>query len=70
MTKIEFTLVLFWESSDAIRRWAGDEPDLAVLYPEDECYFTRFELSVEHLRVANLPMPEESNPPLLPRALG
>lgn len=35
-----FTLVSIWSDMDAIRTYAGDEPEVAVLYPDDE----RFEL--------------------------
>ena len=43
-----FTLVSTWTSMSAIRGYAGDSPDIAVLYPDDD----RFELvpdrHVEH----------------------
>ena len=33
-----FTVVSVWDDMDAIHRYAGDTPDLAVLYPGDEIY--------------------------------
>jgi len=35
-----FTLVSTWIGMDAIRAYAGDRPEIAVLYPDDD----RFEL--------------------------
>jgi heme-degrading monooxygenase HmoA len=32
----EFVLVTLWDSDEAIRRFAGDDIEQAVFYPEDE----------------------------------
>jgi len=35
----EYLLVTLWESMDAVRRFAGPDPERAVYYPEDDRYF-------------------------------
>jgi len=35
----EYVLITLWESMDAVRRFAGPEPERAVYYPEDDRYF-------------------------------
>ena len=34
--RAEFFLISLWESEDAIRRFAGDDIEKAVFYPDDE----------------------------------
>ena len=34
--RAEFLLLTLWESEEAIRRYAGDDIERAVFYPEDE----------------------------------
>jgi heme-degrading monooxygenase HmoA len=34
----EFTLITFWESMDAVRGFAGDQPEQAKFYPADDDY--------------------------------
>lgn len=34
----EFTLITFWESMEAVRRFAGDQPEEAKFYPADDHY--------------------------------
>lgn len=45
------TLVTYWESMDAIRAFAGDDPERARLYPGDEAYGIESETVVLHRRV-------------------
>lgn len=47
----EFILISLWESFDAIRRFAGDEIDIAVYYPEDKEYLLALEPKVLHFEV-------------------
>lgn len=47
----EFLLISLWESMDAVRRFAGDEPERAVFYPEDERYLVQRDLHVDHYEV-------------------
>lgn len=46
--RAEFLLVSFWEDEAAIRRFAGDEPEVAVFYPEDERFLIAREMTVDH----------------------
>lgn len=43
-----FMLLSFWESMDAIRAYAGDEPEIPVLYHGDEVYGLDPDLFVSH----------------------
>jgi heme-degrading monooxygenase HmoA len=47
----EFLVVSFWDSMDAVKRFAGPRPEQAVFYPEDEQYLVRRDLSVDHFEV-------------------
>jgi heme-degrading monooxygenase HmoA len=49
---VEFTVLTLWDSMDAIRSFAGDEPERARYYPEDSDYLLKFEPFVEHYEVA------------------
>ena len=46
--RAEFLLVTLWESDDAIRAFAGDDPDQAVFYPEDDRFLVDRERHVDH----------------------
>jgi heme-degrading monooxygenase HmoA len=35
----EYVLVTLWENMEAVKRFAGSEPERAVYYPEDDRYF-------------------------------
>ena len=48
----EFVTLSFWDSEEAIRRFAGDDMSRAVFYPEDDRFLVRREATVEHYRVA------------------
>jgi heme-degrading monooxygenase HmoA len=50
----EYVLITLWESMDAVRRFAGSDPERAVYYPEDDRYFTEEERTpyVRHYEVA------------------
>jgi heme-degrading monooxygenase HmoA len=54
----EFMLISFWEDLDAIRRFAGPQPEKAVYYPEDERYLLGKEPHVHHYEVAPGSLPE------------
>ena len=47
----EFLLITHWESWDAIRRFAGDEVNKAVYYPEDQKFLLALEPEVAHYEV-------------------
>jgi|ERR687895_1178420 heme-degrading monooxygenase HmoA len=43
--------VTLWESMDAVRAFAGDDPERAVFYPEDKRFLVDRELTVAHYTV-------------------
>ena len=49
----EYVLITLWESMDAVRRFAGPQPERAVYYPEDDRYFPEEERTpfVRHYEV-------------------
>ena len=47
----EFTFISLWESIEAIRRFAGEEIDRAVYYPEDRDYLLSLDPRVIHHEV-------------------
>ncbi len=49
--RTEFLLVTFWATEQAIRAFAGDEPQRAVFYAEDERYLVEFDRHVHHYEV-------------------
>ena len=49
----EFITFSLWESADAIRAFAGEDIELAVLYPEDKRYLIDGESTVTHYEVAD-----------------
>jgi len=48
-----FITLSIWESRDAIRAFAGDDIEAAVLYPEDERYLVDGRSSVTHYEVVD-----------------
>jgi heme-degrading monooxygenase HmoA len=56
----EIMLVSLWESMDAVRAFAGENPDRSVYYPEDDQYLLQMEPLVRHYDVAEQIPPEES----------
>jgi heme-degrading monooxygenase HmoA len=51
----ELLLVTMWESMDAVRAFAGDDPERAVYYPEDDEYLLEREPTVSHYEVLEAP---------------
>lgn len=47
----EVSTLSWWTSMDAIRAFAGDKPELARYYPEDDKFLVHRPLNVEHHRV-------------------
>jgi heme-degrading monooxygenase HmoA len=47
----EFVVITFWESMDAIRRFAGDEPERAVVEPEARAVLKVYDELVSHYEV-------------------
>lgn len=47
----EFLFLSYWESEEAIRRFAGEDMEKAVYYPEDAQYLITMEPGVTHYEV-------------------
>ena len=65
----EIMLISLWESMDAVRAFAGENPDRSVYYPEDEHFLLQMEPLVRHYDVAEQIAPEETGP-TEPKATG
>jgi len=50
-TTATFTLVSLWTDMAAIRTYAGDQPEVAVLYPNDERFALDPDRTVQHHRL-------------------
>jgi heme-degrading monooxygenase HmoA len=50
--RTEFVMFTLWDSMDAVRGFAGDDPDVAVFYPEDERFLVERDTTVTHYEVA------------------
>jgi heme-degrading monooxygenase HmoA len=63
----EYVLITLWENMDAVRRFAGPEPERAVYYPNDERYFSKAELTpqVRHYNVHAAPAITQTSTPHL-----
>jgi heme-degrading monooxygenase HmoA len=51
--RTEFITLSMWESVDAVRAFAGDDIEAAVLYPEDERYLVETDPLVKHFQVVD-----------------
>jgi heme-degrading monooxygenase HmoA len=49
--RAEFLLLTLWDSMDAVRGFAGDDPERAVFYPEDDRFLVERGERVEHYEV-------------------
>jgi heme-degrading monooxygenase HmoA len=49
--RAEFLLITLWDSHEAIRRFAGDDPERAVFYPEDDRFLVARGERVSHYEV-------------------
>ncbi len=46
-----FLIITLWDSVDSIKKFAGEEYELARYYPEDENFLLEFEKKVIHYEV-------------------
>lgn len=53
--EIEFLVLTLWESMDAVRAFAGEQPELAVVEPEARAALVRFDNMVDHYEVLAAP---------------
>ena len=51
--RTEFITISLWDSVDAIKAFAGEDIEAAVLYPEDERYLIDGESRVTHFEVVD-----------------
>jgi heme-degrading monooxygenase HmoA len=49
--RCEFVMFSLWESMESIRTFAGDDPNKAVFYPEDDRFLIERDLTVSHYEV-------------------
>jgi heme-degrading monooxygenase HmoA len=52
--RAEFLIVTLWDSMDAVRQFAGDDPERAVFYPEDDRYLVARDEHVTHFEVVDI----------------
>jgi heme-degrading monooxygenase HmoA len=50
--RTEVVMLTLWESMDAVRQFAGERPELAVFYPEDDRFLVAREKTTAHYEVA------------------
>jgi heme-degrading monooxygenase HmoA len=55
LEEIEFLVLTLWDSMDAIRAFAGEQPELAVVEPEARAALLRFDDNVKHYEVLAAP---------------
>lgn len=53
----EFIVTTFWDSMDAVRAFAGDNPERAVVEPEARALLARFDPAVRHFEVERDSLP-------------
>ena len=49
--RCEFVMITLWESMDAVMGFAGDPPDAAVFYAEDDRFLVARDLTARHYEV-------------------
>lgn len=49
--KTEFMMFTLWDSMDAIKGFAGEQPEVAVFYPEDDRFLIERDEFVSHYEV-------------------
>lgn len=49
----EFLFVSFWDSMDAVRRYAGDDPERPKYYAEDKAALLELPEKVEHFEIVD-----------------
>ena len=50
--RCEFLMLSLWDSMESITAFAGDDPETAVFYPEDDRFLIERDLTVTHFEVA------------------
>jgi heme-degrading monooxygenase HmoA len=60
-----FIVLSLWDSWDAVRRFAGQDPEKAVYYPEDGEYLLEMPPDIEHYEVSVSPKGFNHKPSLV-----
>ena len=47
----EFVMFTLWDSMESVRGFAGDDPETAVFYPEDDRFLVERDLRATHFEV-------------------
>jgi heme-degrading monooxygenase HmoA len=55
----EIVLISLWDSMDAVRAFAGENPERSVYFPEDSAYLLEMEPLVRHYEVAQQILPAD-----------
>jgi heme-degrading monooxygenase HmoA len=50
--RCEYLIVSLWDSLEAVQRFAGENPEQAVFYPEDDRFLVDRDLTSTHYEVA------------------
>lgn len=58
--RAELLLVSLWQDESAVHRFAGDDPEAAVFYPEDDRFLVERDETVDHYEVVFAQLPGES----------
>lgn len=48
---VEFVVITLWESMDAIRKFAGENAEIAVVAPAAQALFREYDSTVKHFEV-------------------
>ena len=49
--RTEFVMFTLWDSMEAVKGFAGDDPETAVFYPEDDRFLVERDLTTTHYQV-------------------
>jgi heme-degrading monooxygenase HmoA len=50
---VQFTVITLWDSLDAIRRFAGDDPEVAVVPPDAQSLLVSYDRRAVHWDIAH-----------------
>ena len=57
--RVEFVMFTLWDSMDAVRAFAGEDPERAVFYPEDDRFLVERDETVTHFEIDTHAKPVE-----------
>ena len=57
--RTEFVTLTFWDSMEAVARFAGPDVEQAVFYPEDDRFLVERETTTSHYEVVETPEPAD-----------